>query len=74
MPLTTGNLDKITNDFHRLIYPQAIAMGYAHLDAFRGDSVRAISYNEIRTLKRNKQMTWDEILTLGSWDALVKKW
>jgi hypothetical protein len=59
-------------DFDRVLYAQELVMLIAHLDAFLGDSLRAICRTEPKVLHSNKQMRWDIILKQGNWENLME--
>lgn len=51
---------------------QAVAMMFAHLDAFFGDSVRIICRVRPEVLRNNKQITWTTVLDFDRIDRLVE--
>lgn len=59
-------------DFAQVIYSQQLAIAFAHFDAFLGDTLRAILRVNPNILRKNKQITWDTIIELGSWERVIE--
>lgn len=58
--------------FTTLANYQALAMTFAHLDSFIGDSVRAICRVRPEVLRRDKKVAWATVLEFPSLDAAVE--
>lgn len=71
--IIAGKDTEQTTDFNNLLYAQELAMLFAHLDAFMGDSLRVMCRKEPRLLHRSKKMSWDSIIASGSWESLLEK-
>jgi hypothetical protein len=70
-----GNRPKDHNlgkTFTTLTNYQALAMTFAHLDAFLGDSVRAICRVRPEVLRKDKKVAWSTVLEFPSLDAAVE--
>ncbi|MFP4641847.1 MAG: hypothetical protein ACLFPU_06695 [Dehalococcoidia bacterium] len=59
-------------DFAKLVYSQQLAMAFAHFDAFLGDTLRTMLNVQPNILRKNRQVTWDTIIKLGSWERLIE--
>lgn len=68
-----GDPDSLELEFDRALASQSFVMILAHLDAFLADSVRAICSQEMRPLRSEKKISWDEVLDAGNWDSLVRR-
>lgn len=60
-------------NFDRITLSQRLIMIFAYLDAFLGDTIRTICTVEPSILKTNKNLTWETIINLGSFDAVFEK-
>jgi len=59
-------------DFSKVIYSQQLAMAFAHFDAFLGDSVRVILQVKPNILRKNKQIAWNTLIDLGTWENVLE--
>lgn len=74
MVAAAGSLDASPEhafDFERLLYSQELVVHFAYLDAFMGDSLRAICQVRPEVLKSNRQVDWATILSCGGWSELL---
>jgi hypothetical protein len=60
-------------DFARLLLTHELTMTLALVEAFLGDSLRAMCRREPRILRRSKQITWEEVVDAGNWDFLLAR-
>ena len=58
-------------DFTRILNSQALVMLFAHLDAFVGDTLRAICRVRPEVLKSERTIQWEEVVSSGTWDKLI---
>jgi hypothetical protein len=58
-------------DFEGPLWSQQLVMVIAHLDAFVGDSVRAVCRARPDVLRRKKQVQWETVIACGNWDAVI---
>jgi len=58
-------------DFERLVCEQELTMVFAHLDAFWGDSVRAVCRVCPEVMKSGSTMKRETILSFAGWDPLI---
>lgn len=82
-PATAKNLEEVWPEFKQDcwsefeihfesgVYYQALVMLYAHLDAFITDSIRFACKRELRQLKRQRQISWEDVISCGNWDKLI---
>lgn len=52
---------------------QHVVMVYAHFDAFFSDSVRAVCEIRPDVLRRDRKISWRDILEQGGWDDLLQR-
>lgn len=60
-------------NFRSLIYEQELVMLVAQLEAFFSESVRAMCVAEPRVLRREKALTWSEVLDCESLQGVMKR-
>jgi hypothetical protein len=53
------------------VFAQQLTLTIAHLDAFTGDTLRAICGQRPEVLKSNKQVTWEKLIDLGQWESVI---
>jgi hypothetical protein len=72
MELTKKNppVRDIGRQFQILTRHQAVAMLYAHVDAFFGDTLRVICRARPEVLRTGRQLAWDAALSCGSMEDL----
>ena len=58
--------------FNEQVYVQQLVMTFAYLDAFIGDSVRAICSMCPDVMKSSKKADWEAIISAGSWERLLQ--
>lgn len=66
------SLEHIREQFQILTRYQAVAMLFAHMDAFFGDTLRLICRVKPEVLRTGKQLTWETVLDSYSIKSLVK--
>lgn len=59
-------------DFERLILYQEIIMNYSLVEGFVLDSIRAVCNKCPDILKKEKQMTYKEIIESGTWEKIIE--
>lgn len=57
-------------DFGRAICAQHLFLAFAHADAFGAESMQAILDTCPERLRTNKNLTWQKVQELGSWEAI----
>jgi hypothetical protein len=62
----------IGEDFQALARHQAVAMTFAHMDAFFGNTMRTICRNKPEVLRIGKQLTWASALSFESIGELAE--
>ena len=55
----------------RLASSQELVMIMAHLDAFTGQSIRAICNQRPEVLKTSQQLTWSDVIGCKTWDGIL---
>jgi len=68
----TSSLPRVGKQFQILARHQAVAMLYAHVDAFFGDTLRVICRARPEVLRSGKQLTWELALSFESMADLVE--